>query len=440
MELSPSQYDKIVELLSSKGMTKEQIDAQFKLEGLTPPDLSSKALDYGLRALDYTSGLGRGAAAGLMEPFTDENLVNFADVIKGKTPSSSEILEKLGTPELGATSDILPMMYSDSGDEWFKAKKGGALDVTGRGVLGLAGDVGLDPLTYLTLGAAPAISKLGKGATVAAKPLATGIEKVGESIYKSGLKALDTRAIEKGGEAVSPYMLKQGMGFLKGQEGLLGQMNKRIEDLGQIRANKYAEVPDAIIDPSKASAGAMEYLQKLDANPYMAPQVAEGLDFLSLANKPMDVATASNVKTQLYDALPQTAFDASGRLTSMGQNLNQKLSQGYKNEIVDQLNAKKLGLGDEVDLINQEMGAYLGAQKPLRKEIAKEGRKDTFTQVDAITGMFSPQALAAKQAIKTLNAGPVRTTLGLTANQLGKNVPETLWRLILLEAGDTNGR
>lgn len=440
-QLTPAQFDKVMAKLTAAGLSEQDALAEIKTQGFEAPSLTSKGIDYAMRALDYTGGIGRGAVAGAIEPFVDKELVSFSDVIKGRVPSSADMMEKLGAGEGGQLSDALPFLYSTAPHgEWLRPEKGGPLDITGRGAAGFASDVVLDPLTYLTLGAAPIVSKFGRAAELAGKPLAMGVEKAGEKIYKSGLKALDTRALEKGGEAVSPYMLKEGMGVFKGQEGLLKQMLARTDELGNIRSSKYASAPDALVEPAKASEKAFEYLTKLEQNPYMAPKVEEGLDFLALANKPMSLENASAVKTGLYDALPASAFDVSGKMTSMGQNLNEKLSQGYRQQIIDQANASKAGLGNEIDLINQEMGAYLSAQKPLRKEIAKEGRKDAVTQIDAMTGIFSPQALAAKQAVKTLNAGPVRTTLGYGLNQAGQNIPEPIWKQILLESQNTNGR
>lgn len=438
-QLTPAQFDKVMAKLTAAGLSEQDALAEIKTQGFEAPSLTSKGIDYALRALDYTGGIGRGTVAGALEIPTGKDLVSFSDVIKGRVPSSADMMEKMGVPKSGEISDVLPFLYSDTGEGW-PLQKGGALDASARGFSGLVADVALDPLTYLTMGAAPLVSKLGRTAEIAAKPLSMGVEKLGEKVYKSGLKSLDTRALEKGGEAVSPYMLKQGMGVFKGQEGLLKQMLARTDELNNMRASKYASAPDALVEPVKASEGAFEYLTKLEQNPYMAPKVEEGLDFLALANKPMSLEQASAVKTGLYDALPASAFDVTGKMTSMGQNLNEKLSKGYRQQIIDQANASKAGLGNEIDLINQEMGAYLSAQKPLRKEIAKEGRKDAVTQVDAMTAAFSPAALAAKQAVKTLNAGPVRTTVGYGLNQLGQNIPEPIWKQILLESQNTNGR
>ena len=442
-QLTPAQFDKVMAKLTAAGLSEQDALAEIKTQGFEAPSLTSKGLDYVMRGLDYTGGVGRGLAAkALLEPTTGTDLTSFSDIIKGRVPSSSQMMEKVGVSDLGQLSDALPFLYStDPQGEYLRPEKGGPLDITGRGAAGFVGDVALDPLTYLTAGVAPVVSKLGRAGEVIGKPLALGVEKAGEKIYKSGLKALDTRALEKGGEAVSPYMLKEGMGVFKGQEGLLKQMLARTDELGNLRSAKYAEVPNAMVDPVKASEGAFEYLTKLEQNPYMAPKVGEGLDFLALANKPMNLESASAVKTGLYDALPASAFDVNGKMSSIGQNLNDKLSKGYREQIIEQANAAKAGLGDEIDSINKEMGAYLGAQKPLRKEIAKEGRKNPFTEVNAMNLFYGgPAALAMQTGARTLNAGPVRTTVGYGLNQMGQNIPEPIWRQILLEPQNTNGR
>lgn len=69
----------------------------------------------------------------------------------------ADVLEKVGMPKL-ALSEMMPWAYSDTG-QGVKLKKNGFMDITARGVAGLAGDIFLDPKTYLTFGGS-AIAKI----------------------------------------------------------------------------------------------------------------------------------------------------------------------------------------------------------------------------------------------------------------------------------------
>lgn len=127
-------------------------------------DFEDKAMEFGgkvlekadpvLRVLDYPAGLLRGAVGGVAEAVTGrDDLVDIKDVLKGKAPSSGELLEKMGVPEGKSLSDILPGMYSESG-KGAALQKGGMFDPTTRGAAGFAADIVLDPLSYLGAGAA----------------------------------------------------------------------------------------------------------------------------------------------------------------------------------------------------------------------------------------------------------------------------------------------
>lgn len=132
-------------------------------------DFEDRALETGaevlqkaepvLRLLDYPAGLVRGAIAGGLESATGrDDLVDIKDVIRGKAPSSSEIMEKMGVPEGKSLSDVLPGMYSKTG-KGLALQKGGLFDPTARGVAGAVADIALDPLSLLGAKAAREIAK-----------------------------------------------------------------------------------------------------------------------------------------------------------------------------------------------------------------------------------------------------------------------------------------
>jgi len=87
-------------------------------------------------------------------------------------PTGKEIAQRMGVGET-RPSDVIPSLYSDSGKEWFKLKRGGLLDPTASGAAGLGLDVALDPTNLIPAGdiakgagelAAPMIRKVAKSA------------------------------------------------------------------------------------------------------------------------------------------------------------------------------------------------------------------------------------------------------------------------------------
>lgn len=72
--------------------------------------------------------------------------------IQGEKQGFGQVFEDLGYGAGGSMSGLLPSMFSETGDEWFKYTRGGFWDWTARGSLGLALDIVADPLTYVTAG------------------------------------------------------------------------------------------------------------------------------------------------------------------------------------------------------------------------------------------------------------------------------------------------
>lgn len=129
----------------------------------------SQAGDVALKALDYTSGIGRTAAMGLTDlgrlAASGFDIENFQPtsrpddamrMLQGQAPTTEEMLERSGMEE-------------------------GAL----RTGLGFAGDVALDPATYLTAGAGAAarLGKLGTALTATDQVVGAGLKGIGKA-YK----------------------------------------------------------------------------------------------------------------------------------------------------------------------------------------------------------------------------------------------------------------
>jgi hypothetical protein len=178
------------------------------LAGKSEPGIGSKALDYGLRALDYAGGYGRVLGGTLAGQAT---LADLEKALVGQAPPTSEFIQRAGGGEMGSLSEVLPSLYSKEG-KGLSLKQGGPLDITGRGALGFVGDVALDPLTYTGVGpVAKALGKAGKVGQIVenvANPVSNLLQSSGKSMYKSGLKKIDQQSLLFGKEPVSELLWK----------------------------------------------------------------------------------------------------------------------------------------------------------------------------------------------------------------------------------------
>lgn len=417
-----------------KVLTDEEMAALEK--GASEPGLGAKALDYAGRGLDALGGAARYSAAGLAQiPYymsTGKTLTKEGDlsrVLHGQAPNTAEYMDRAGIGKGHSLSDLLSGAYSDTGNG-IKLQKGGAFDPTVRGAVGFAGDVALDPLTYLSGGLSAAAKGAAEG-SLASRALKYGtkaanavvnplemLEKPGQMIYRSGLKNIDTRLVERGQAPVSDYLREQGIWGTLSQ--IQAKMKARAAQIAEERKGLYQKIDDAgvKIDPAYADRGARDMVSEVRANDYMAPKADSMDEFLDLAKNKMSVQKASDIKSSLYDALPASAFDVNGRLTNDGKKMLKELSLGYKNEIERAGNFVEPGLGDKVGDLNQEWGALISADKPTRQEIAKAGRKNVWTEVKSALSVTKPITVPMMYAAQAVNSPFLRTGAGLGLENL----------------------
>lgn len=97
-----------------------------------------------------------------------------------KAPTGKEIVTREGV-DTTPLSEYVPSLYSETGDEWLKFKKGGLLDPSAAGTLGFGLDVVADPTNVIGAGAAKNILRGGaqaakKGVTATGRGLKTAVE------------------------------------------------------------------------------------------------------------------------------------------------------------------------------------------------------------------------------------------------------------------------
>lgn len=164
--------------------------AKFEPSTYTPIDQTKKEEDAGLfmKIIDLLQR-GNYASANAAKHLVQGDIAGIPSAIgRGITGEDKTVYRDVLT-EMGWSdeddkklSGLMPFLYSQTGDEWTKFKKGGFLDFGAKGFSGLVGDIFLDPTTYVSIGA---LGKLGKG--------------------EKGLKGLNKEAIE----AMSVHLAKR---------------------------------------------------------------------------------------------------------------------------------------------------------------------------------------------------------------------------------------
>lgn len=411
--LSPLEEEELADLQNKYGMPlgagyadvsaeQKAKNAQAPLESLEDMDL----VEGGARALDYPGGLVRTGAAGLMGVANEDD---FSKALHGQAPSSAQYLERGGvSPGFTIPKDV-PLV-------------GG---VTGRDVEGFALDVGSDPLTLA--------SKAMRGL----RPAGKGIEKAGESMYKSGLKNVDKELVEKGKKPVADLLFKER------KTGSMAKLSKDAEQIGdralKDRGTLYQEASDAgaVVDMTAAVKGARSKLREMRANPGMRATADKLEEFLNKYEGEgfADIQSVSDWKSALYDSLPESAFN-NGRIKGPAKAFEKVLARDFKMAIESAADEVSPGLGKKISSANEKMGTVLSAKKPMAREVRKAETPNNFTQVDAMWsglgalggGMAGGSigaplgfgaAYGVKNAAKAMNTTGGRTRGGLLLKDVG---------------------
>lgn len=415
------------EYLATQGFKPEEADEYLTSQGMAQkePGMVSKGLDYLSRGLDYAGGLTRTTAAQVADPFVDEDIVNKEDwknAFKGKAPNTAEYMERAKIPE-GAKVDFISETQIP-----FTNIKVGEGDTSVRDAVGFVGDIALDPLTYLSAGT---------------KPLSQGAMKSGKSLYKSGLKKVDEKLIERGTKPVSDILFQEGK--WGGNQSLLNEAEKLAQEKGQLRSKMYgqAEKAGVNVDPKSSTKYAQAEIDKLKRDPGLQDMAALLEEKLAAYNKApkTSLSQMSEWKTNIYDSLPTSAYDQFGKLKGPAQKYQRSLAKGMKETIEE--GAERSGVGGQnLSNLNEDIGSLLASKKPLSSEVKKANTKNAVSSVDGILGGISIAnptmglpALALKKAADVSKSTSFRTGAGLGANAVGKRgFIDPLAQRILIES------
>lgn len=367
-------------------------------------------------------------------------------------PPAGELAQRLGIPTGPHLSDVAPSLYSEPGSGGIFSlqapERGGPLDITPRGTAITGLEMATDPLNRLL-----------------PKPVKSGLEAGGKSIYRSGLKAADIAAenVGKGTHAASDLFWKEGVSGTPKQfakqsnniaERLLGERGALMEQAHQLGARPNME---NAVAPAEALLKKMQMSGDPATRELIPTLQAKLAEYKNIS--PADLAAQSQWKTSLYDALPTSAW-ANVTKTTPGRTFQKTLARGLKEDIETQANKlgrsgipanepvymstnpQGLNLGDQIAGKNADLGVLLSTQKTLDKEAAKSINKNFLTSVDPIVmgiGEIAgnmPKVVAAKKTADVLKGTYARTKLGKGLYNLGK-IPidpfirqESVWRAL----------
>lgn len=356
---------------------------------------------------------------------TDQNIKDALNPLSDGPPSASEYADRLGIPKGGSISDMAPGAFSAPGSGGLfhmrGPEKGGPLDWTPRGVALTLGEAATDPLNSV-------MAKMGT------TPIQDALQSTGKYAYRSGLKIPDIAAenMGKGPNAVSDLFFKNGI--TGSPASIATQSDNLAQKLLDQRNAMINQATEAGAHPNmeQALAPAKTQLQSLimSGDPSVQdilPALKEKLASYQNSS-PIDLNAQSSWKTNLYNALPQSAW-ANAAKTSVGKDFQKTMARGLKEDIENSANGATPGLGDNIADTNADLGTTLSAQKYLDNEAAKSIRRNNLTSVDPMvfalghTAGIGAPALAAKKGADILKGSWARTVGGKAFYDAGQNIP-----------------
>lgn len=364
-------------------------------EPSSEPGIGMKALDVTGRVLDYAGGFSRAGLAEVAGIATgNPNLVTEEDLkaaVKGKGPDSAEYLRRLGVPEGGSIDTPLGK-------------------VTIRGASGFALDIATDPLTALTklVKKAPYLAKIVNAPGAASEAL-------GEAVYKS--------ALPKGAKIAGDVLIESGAPM-----GGTAKIAQKVKDLSETMAKTRQGLYDKAnqlgvsIDSAFPLKRAEAVLTEMRKDPGLAPAVQELEQLLGrykgAGKVPVDVV--SEWKTNLYDALPATAFNGA-KLKGKSKMFKRALAADFREAIVQAGNKAEPGLGDAINVLNDKWGTLLSATHPLEKATqASGGRLGTMIDGAVLAG-GGVKGVALKKSYDIATSPFAKTVVGRALMEAGKH-------------------
>lgn len=442
-----------------------------------------------LKPFDYASGVARTAIAdnpltNAIQSYREKPKLatpkDWEETWKGNAPALDEYAARAGIPEGPRLSDALPMGYSDTGEEWNKLKRGGALDPSVRGAASMGVTMVTDPLMYIAPGA-----RLAKS--------------VGGAMWKKALQPLDraAEAAGKGAGAVSGLAMREGiatgptmranMEQLAEHAGKLYDQQRAILRSASLEgatvnakevsaplhemAAKYEKLGLATRDPEALALAQAIREKALGLEEGLAPRPATQVTrevespLLSAQGQPLKSTLTetipaqpgvspealSDLKTFWGQAIPQGKW-ATYAETPLGLKAKIKQYQGAKTATENAVESVLPSSGNKLKSINEDLGTLLSTRKKQLGEVGKEEAKKHITAVDGMIGGLAAGERAVgemgssnshgimaliKKAIDLKNAAGPASYIGSRMYKLGQTLTpaeEEAARQILINA------
>lgn len=440
-------------------------------------DAASTTLKYAGKGLDYAGGLTRTALQQGVDAATGQDNASWSDALSGDAKTMGQYMEDAGVGE-GAKLSQIPGL---GGLEDTFA------DVSARGALGFAGDVALDPLTYLSAGLSAAakagkLAKTGDKAMDALKfggrvlnkvlnPLETGSRSVSNAAYDKSVEkvskqiARDTGKDHLAGAYSKLLKDRKFAGNAEGIENLVSEVSteagQKIGSYVDEAAKKGGKVSamDAIYkskDPNyKSFADQFDDWEKTfvstlgpDADPedivVLNKLQNKVKSFMAAAGKfeggDMPIKEAQKWRQKIANQIYKSPLDP-----SVADDMVKSLERGIATGIEDSV-ASKLPKSSLDDYLSQKKLYEMGTDKPLRRMSqwagsAKELNAGLPTEFDAILGGAGLMhgggvhllPLAGKKLTKAGLSTRGLTTAGKVGSKIG-NSTNGLWDSILRQS------
>ena len=371
-------------------------EAKMKSAAQKEPGMLQQAKEAALqgadilgRGLDYAGGAVRGTVAGGLEALTGKELVDYKDVLAGKAPTSAEVMQKLGVPEGYSLSNIIPSMYSETG-QGAALQKGGLFDPSVRGAGGLALDILTDPLTYMT-GGLSTLSKFGKTgeaikSAIKSAPVQAALTPVGTMAGKRAPK-LYKKAFETVDVNLKPLNKPYSVADILSKEKFRGNMAEAADRIAEINKAVGTEQGDilkraaekgATVDLTKEFEPALQYAQEIKnlPTPEAAKLAQEIEDRVMYAwektGGSMPVDEANKLKSFINDRIKDAGFAA-------GEEAG--LSVQAKKAIAGDLSE---GVKKAVSSTDEELGKQLVAKNKMYASTSNQVQDELFKQAKTV--------------------------------------------------------
>lgn len=247
-----------------------------------------------------------------------------------RAPTGQDIARRAGVSDT-ALSDVAPSLYSDTGDEWLKLKRGGLADPTASGAAGFGIDLAADLTNVVPVGAiAKAAAKGGAKAFSGGVRLASGAaEGLSNAAAKVGKRTVQG-AFGIPEESITRYLarhpqLKDKVGAKEMMEELAGRVD---EGLKPARARLQA-AEEAV---SRAKSSRSEDLAELQIKRQEASEALRRAEDEALGNAASQVSTRVQQLDEQAKAGSSKAFEILDREGAVvpTQQLKARMTAGIK--------------------------------------------------------------------------------------------------------------